>query len=115
VHGTQARPLGDAPEGSFQRTDRGNHAYTPSGFRAVFFRLFRQLEAERKVNHGLTFHGLRTTLATAIADADGDTRTIAAALSQATEAMAAHYARGADRRRRASQAIALLEQKKEDG
>ena len=85
-------------------------AYTQDGFKANFFRLIRRLTAEGKVNPGLTFHGLRVTLATAIAEAGGDTRAIAAALGHATITMAQHYARLASRKVDASRAIALLEE-----
>ena len=47
--------------------------YTESGLRASFFKLIRELVKEGKVDSGLTFHGLRVTLATAIAEAGGDT------------------------------------------
>jgi integrase len=85
-------------------------AYTADGLRATFFHMIRDLIAAGKVSPGLTFHGLRTTLATWLADGGADTRTIAAALGHATEAMAAHYARNAEKRRRASEAVAILEQ-----
>ncbi|MDR3438998.1 tyrosine-type recombinase/integrase [Telmatospirillum sp.] len=84
--------------------------FTESGLRASFFKVIRKLEQEGKVQPGLTFHGLRTTLATWIADAGGDTRDIAAALGHATEAMAIYYAREADQKRRAAYAIDLVEQ-----
>ncbi|MTK12669.1 MAG: tyrosine-type recombinase/integrase [Clostridiaceae bacterium] len=84
--------------------------FTESGLRASFFKVIRKLESADLVRPGLTFHGLRTTLATWVADAGGDTRDIAAALGQATEAMAIHYAREADQKRRAAYAIDLVEQ-----
>lgn len=92
---------------------RGTH-FTTSGFKASFFKIMRKLKAEGKVEPGLTFHGLRTTLATAIADAGGDTRDIAAALGHATEAMAVHYARNAEKKRRGARAIAFIDQPKAD-
>jgi len=102
------------PTAPLVMTERGGRAYSESGLRAIFFRLIRKLANEGKVGPGPTFHGLRTTLATAIAEAGGDTRDIAAALGHATEAMAVHYARHAERRRRAAHAIGLLEQPKND-
>ncbi len=90
--------------------NRRGRGFTESGFRASFFKIIRELTATGAVSPGLTFHGLRVTLATWIADAGGDTRDIAATLGHTTEAMAIHYARHADRSRRAARAIALLEQ-----
>ena len=43
-------------------------AYTADGLRATFFHMIRDLIAAGKVSPGLTFHGLRTTLATWLAD-----------------------------------------------
>ena len=70
--------------------------WTVSGFRASFFALIRSLVAEEKIAPGLTFHGLRHTVATALRELGYDTRTIADVLGQATEAMAEHYASEAD-------------------
>nr|WP_277395027.1 tyrosine-type recombinase/integrase [Magnetospirillum aberrantis] len=96
------------PEAPLVITMRGGH-FTESGFKASFFKVMRVLKAAGAVQPGLTFHGLRTTLATMIADAGGDTRDIAAALGHATEAMAAHYARHAEKRRRAARAIEMID------
>lgn len=84
-------------------------AFTESGFRARFFKVIRQLTADGEVGLGLTFHGLRHTAATMLADAGCDTRDIMAITGHKTEAMAQRYTRHADQRRRATLAIAKLE------
>lgn len=88
---------------------RGN-PLTSNGFRAMFFRAIRELEGEGKVGKGLTFHGLRHTAATALADAGCDTRDIMAITGHKTEAMVARYTRSADQKRRARSAINKLEE-----
>jgi integrase len=87
---------------------RGN-PFTPSGFRARFFKLIRELRAADRVASGLTFHGLRVTTATMLAEAGCDTQTIMAITGHETEAMVAHYRRDADKRERAEAAIARLD------
>lgn len=82
---------------------------TESGFRSLFFRFIRALEAEGAVGKGLTFHGLRHTAGRMLADAGCDTRDIQAVLGHRTSAMSEHYAKEADTRRRASAAITKLE------
>jgi integrase len=88
---------------------RGRPFAGENGFRAMFFKLVRQLRAEGKVSDGLTFHGLRHTVGTKLAEAGCDTRDIMAITGHKTEAMAAHYTKGADQRRRATSAILKLE------
>lgn len=84
-------------------------SFTEDGFRARFFKLIRELEKKEWVWPGLTFHGLRHTAATMMADAGCDTRDIQAVLGHRTAAMSEHYAKEADRKRRASAAITKLE------
>ena len=86
--------------------------YSANGFRVMFFRLIRKLEAEGKVRPGLTFHGLRHTAGRLLADRGADPRTIAALLGHKTLQMAAHYSEGADRKRRAVAAVAKLRPRK---
>lgn len=92
-------------------TNQSGAPYTGNGFRALFFRLIRKLEAEGKVAPGLTFHGLRHTAGKMLDEAGCDTRTIAAALGQRSEAMARHYSEEGDRRRRVVVAIKRLERR----
>jgi integrase len=82
--------------------------YSANGFRVMFFRLIRKLEAEGKVRSGLTFHGLRHTAGRLLADRGADPRTIAALLGHKTLQMAAHYSEEADRKRRAVAAVSKL-------
>jgi integrase len=82
--------------------------YTANGFRTIFFRLIRRLEAEGKVRAGLTFHGLRHTAGRVLADRGADPRTIAALLGHKTLQMAAHYSEEHDRKKRAIAAVAKL-------
>lgn len=91
-------------------TGQKGRPYTENGFRTVFFRFIRDIEAEGAVAPGLTFHGLRHTAGRMLADAGCDTRDIQAVLGHRTAAMSEHYAKGADTRRRADAAITKLEQ-----
>jgi integrase len=70
--------------------------WTVSGFRASFFKCIRRLVAEGDIGEGLTFHGLRHSVATDLRELGYDNRTIADLLGQKSEAMAAHYSRNAD-------------------
>jgi len=56
--------------------------------------LIRSLEKEGAIAKGLTFHGLRHTVATELRELGFDTRTIADMLGQKTESMAVHYKPG---------------------
>jgi integrase len=79
--------------------------------RSSFFRLIRKLVQEGKVGPGLSFHGLRHTLGTALAEAGCDTPTIAAVLGQATTAMAEHYSKNAKRKHLVGAAIDRIEER----
>lgn len=74
-------------------------AWTESGFRASFGKMRRKLELKMAIAPGLTFHGLRHTVATVLAEAGVEAETIAAWLGQRSTAMAAHYSREAKRHR----------------
>nr|WP_321456104.1 tyrosine-type recombinase/integrase [uncultured Cohaesibacter sp.] len=80
-------------------------SWTESGLRATFFKHIRTLKKQEKVQPGLTFHGLRTTLATDIAEAGGSEKEMMAVLGHRTEAMASHYSRNANRKKLAESAI----------
>ena len=73
--------------------------WTESGFRASLRTFLKILERDRAIAPGLTFHGLRHTVATVLADAGVDEETIAAWLGQRTVEMARHYSREARRSR----------------
>lgn len=110
AHTTLRAALEDLPhrEGVIVRGAQGR-PLTPAGFRALFFRLLRALREAGSVGEGLTYHGLRHTVATALAEAGAGTRDIMAITGHQTEAMVATYVRGADNRRRAARAIRRLE------
>lgn len=82
-----------------------------SGLTTPFFDLLRRLREEGKVGPGLSFHGLRHTLGTALAEAGCDPPTIAAVLGQSTTQMAEHYSRTANRRGMATAAFEKLERR----
>jgi integrase len=92
--------------------NQSGRPYSGNGFRVMFFRLIRKLEAEGKVRSGLTFHGLRHTAGRVLADRGADPRTIAALLGHKTLQMAAHYSEEADRKKRAVAAVAKLRPRK---
>lgn len=85
-----------------------------SGLSTEFFRLLKRLRDDGKVGAGLSFHGLRHTLGTALAEAGCDPPTIAAVLGQATSKMAEHYSRRADRRGLVRAAFDKLENQTEN-
>jgi integrase len=88
--------------------DRGN-PYKPAGLAKAFRVLIKRLEETGAVGRGLTFHGLRHTAATRLADLGCDPRTIAAMLGHKSLAAAIHYSNAADQRRRGEVAISSLE------
>jgi integrase len=110
------------PKGSLDRSavrcDRANSRglpWTESGFRASFFKKIRELETAQLVQPGLTFHGLRHTVATILAEAGVSAEDIAAVLGQESSEMAEHYSKEADRSRRSKAAIRKLEPLKSGG
>lgn len=90
-------------------TGRGGIPYTPPGLAKAFRTLIKRLENVGAVEPGLTFHGLRHTAATRLADLGCDPRTIAAMLGHKSLAAAIHYSNAADKRRRGDAAVAALE------
>jgi integrase len=82
---------------------------TGKGFASMFFKLIRRLTDEGKVAPGLSFHGLRHTAATMLADAGCDTRDIMAVTGHKTEAMVQQYTQAANQKTRADRAIRKLE------
>jgi integrase len=81
--------------------------YTEDGFRGSFFKLIRSLERRQLVDEGLTFHGLRTSCGTNLAEAGCTAHEIMSILGVTLE-MAGHYTREAEQRRLAKNAIAKL-------
>lgn len=82
--------------------------WTYNGFSTNWAKIKGKLEAEGKVQPGLTLKGLRHTVGTILAEMGKDLGTIALVLGHATEAMAKHYSRRADRSRQALAAVADL-------
>ncbi|WEK50270.1 MAG: tyrosine-type recombinase/integrase [Candidatus Kaistia colombiensis] len=70
--------------------------WTGSGFRSSFFKLIRDLEDRGEIGTGLTFHGLRHTVATELRQLGYDSRAIADMPGQKTQAQADHYSAEAD-------------------
>jgi integrase len=79
--------------------------WTTSGFRASWRKARLKLEQRGLIEPGLTFHGLRHTVATVLAEAGVSEEDIAAVLGQKSSKMASHYSRLADRSRRSKAAI----------
>ena len=82
--------------------------YTGDGFRTMFQRIRAELEASGEVDPGLTFHGLRHTAATNLADAGCDDRDIMAVTGHKSVSMVQKYTDRADRKRHATSAIARM-------
>ena len=93
---------------SIVTTGRGT-PFTYSGFDTAFGRLRDRLEASGAIGPDITFHGLRHTAATNLADAGCDDRDIAAVTGHKSVEMVRRYTRRANQRRRATAAIARLE------
>jgi integrase len=82
--------------------------YTPDGFRTMLWKLIHKLELAGKVMPGLTFHGLRHTAATTLAELGAPPHEIAALLGHKTLIMAAHYSAEANREKLGEAAIIRL-------
>lgn len=82
--------------------------WTGSGFRASFRKELKKLEGRGLIEPGLTFHGLRHTVATVLVEAGVSAEDVAAVLGQRSSKMAEHYSREADRSRRSKAAISKL-------
>lgn len=85
--------------------------YTEAGFRAMFFRDIRKLEAEGLIGKGLTFHGLRHTVGTNLADAGASDAVIQAILGHTTPNQAREYRRNADQKKGARRAVTIMQRK----
>lgn len=66
-------------------------AWTYNGFSTVWHRFRTALENEGLIEKGMTFKGLRHTVATTLREAGLDERRIADLLGQKTPSMARHY------------------------
>jgi len=88
--------------------NQSGEPYTPDGFRTMLWKLIHKLEVAGAVMPGLTFHGLRHTAATTLAELGASPHEIAAMLGQKTLIMAAHYSAEANRERLGEAAIIRL-------
>jgi integrase len=86
-------------------TNSRGKPWTLSGFSCSFRKALKDLQRKGLIGDGLTFHGLRHTVATVLAEAALSAEDIAAVLGQRTSQMADHYSREADRSRRTTAAI----------
>jgi integrase len=87
--------------------------WTEAGLRKAFRTLILRLERNRKIAPGLTLHGRRHTLGDELANLGADPRMIQAVLGHRSIAASLHYSAGADRRRAATAAVALLETRRQ--
>ena len=74
----------------------------------MLWRLIHGLEVEGRVTPGLTFHGLRHTAATTLAELGANQHEIAALLGHRSLVMAALYSAEADREKLGEAAIIRL-------
>jgi integrase len=82
--------------------------WTLDGFRASFFKMLKDLEKEGAIEPGLTYHGLRHTVASRLAERGVSLEDIAAVLGQKSSKVAEIYTQRADRTRRAEAVITKL-------
>ena len=94
--------------GTLAVTSRGR-SWTTSGFRASFFKLVRKLQAQGRVEPGLTFHGLRHTLGKLVMEAGGAKEDIGLILGDRSLAMATFYSREHDKIGRTDAVVRRLE------
>ncbi|SNB67571.1 MULTISPECIES: tyrosine-type recombinase/integrase [unclassified Agrobacterium] len=102
----EASPIHDAI--TLCASSRGQ-PWTYNGFSTNWDRIKKKLEEAEIVQPGLTLKGLRHTVGTILAEMGRDNATIALVLGHATEAMAKHYSRRADRSKQAQSAVADFE------
>ena len=86
---------------------------TTAGFKSMFFKMLRDLEARDLIAPGLTFHGLRHTVGTRLAEAGASDAVIQSMLGHKTPAMAQRYRRDAAQKQGAEIAMDLLENRVE--
>ena len=83
--------------------------WTSDGFDSAWHRLKCELEAEGKIDKGLTIHGLRHTLGTLLKEAGAHDGEIADVLGQKSTAMARHYSKEAGISDKMSDVVRRLE------
>lgn len=83
--------------------------WTADGFRASFNKAMKRLESAGQLEPGLTFHGLRHTVGTALVEAGVELDVVRRWLGQKTLAMAIHYSQSASAERQMTGAVAKLD------
>jgi integrase len=103
--------IGSRPQSGAETicTNSRGAAWTADGSKTSLFKFIRTLEAEGAVAKGLTFHGLRHTVATELRELGFDTRLIADMLGQRSESMALHYSQSADLQDKLRPAVERME------
>jgi len=94
-------------KGVFVVTRRDGRPFTRSGFQSIWQRAIRNAGTR-----GYTFHGLRATLASEIAEAGGSDAEAQAFTGHRSRHMVEHYTRGARQRVLAESAVVKLERKR---
>lgn len=89
-------------------TSRGR-PWTPSGFRASFFKLIKRLEDAGAVKPGLTFHGLRHTMGKLVIEAGGSKEDVGMILGDRSMAMSEFYSREHEKKARVGATMLKLE------
>ena len=88
--------------------------WTVDGLRTNFTRIKAKLLAEGVIRKGLTFHGLRHSRASELAEHGADDKEIATWLGQQSSQMARHYSARANKKRRMEATIIKMNRVKED-
>ena len=83
--------------------------YTESGLYGAFRKIREKLLKAGKVGVGLTFHGLRHTVATKLADAGATTRTIQSITGHKTPEQVETYVATVNKKRLAKKGMALID------
>ena len=83
--------------------------YAETGFQTMFHRYREEMLKAGKIGASLTFHGLRHTVATKLAEAGADDKTIAAITGHKSMSQIRRYTRTASQKRRATAAIRLID------
>lgn len=94
-------------EGRIVRNASGE-AYTSDGFRTMYGRVASALKKAGLLRQDMTFHGLRHTAATRLADAGATDREIMAFTGHSQASMVGLYTAGADQKRRADEGMRKL-------
>jgi integrase len=101
-------PIGFRPDDEEIILNRHGEPYTENGFQGSFFKIIRRLEAGGTVGLGLTFHGLRASCGTRMAETDVSAHQIMAILGLKTLAMAQKYTEQAERKKLARSGMAIM-------